>query len=204
MIASMVLALFLFCQSINIGGCLLAGDVRVNSTSEQISERRMKRGLTFPDPSMLLLILGMGTPLQLDRESIIVGVFTKMWYTMPTNATDFTEPGVYYTRSSRSRWSFYKMFEKMLAVYGFGGKECLLRAICEVAYVPFDIHHGLLGQLVQTFLRPSSTQEEYDEYGDREYRAAEQLGEQVEGENCHTLYPECHRSVLDVFSTLIT
>lgn len=45
------------------------------------------------------------------------------------------------------------MFEKMLAIYGFGGKECLLRAICEVASVPFDVHHGLLGQLVQTFLR---------------------------------------------------
>jgi hypothetical protein len=77
-----------------------------------------------------------------------------MQYALPTNATDFTEPGVYYTRTaSRSRWSFYKMFEKMMAIYGFGGKECLLRAICEVAYVPFDIHHGLLGQLVQTFLR---------------------------------------------------
>lgn len=204
MIASIVLALLLFCHSINIGGCLLATETRVNSTSEQISQRRMRRSLTFPDPSMLLLILGLGTPLQLDRESIIVGVFTKMWYYMPTNATDFTEPGVYYTRASRSRWSFYKVFEKMMTIYGFGGKECLLRAICEVAYVPFDVHHGLLGELVQTFLKPSSTQEEYDEYGDREYRAAEQLGEQAEeGENCHTLYPECHRSVLDVFSALI-
>ncbi|GAB1859657.1 hypothetical protein CAJAP_00736 [Camponotus japonicus] len=204
MIASIALALFLFCQSINISGCLLASDTRVNSTSEQISQRRMKRSLTFPDPATLLLIFGLGTPLQLDRESIIVGVFAKILYNLPTNATDFTEPGVYYTRAGKSRWSFYKMFEKMIALYGFGGKECLLRAICEVAYVPFDIHHGLLGQLVQTFLRPSSTQEEYDEYGDQEYRAAEHLGEQVEGGNCHTLYPECHRSVLDVFSTLIT
>lgn len=102
---------------------------------------------------LLQLIFGLGTPLQLDRESIIVGVFTKILYNLPTNATDFTEPGVYYTRASKSRWSFYKMFEKMMALYGFGGKECLLRAICEVAYVPFDIHHGLLGQLVQAFLR---------------------------------------------------
>lgn len=102
---------------------------------------------------LLQLIFGLGTPLQLDRESIIVGVFAKILYNLPTNATDFTEPGVYYTRASKSRWSFYKMFEKMIALYGFGGKECLLRAICEVAYVPFDIHHGLLGQLVQTFLR---------------------------------------------------
>lgn len=99
------------------------------------------------------LIFGLGTPLQLDRESVIVGVFTKMHFTLPSNATDFTEPGVYYTRASGSRWSFYKMLEKAMAVYGFGGKECLLRAICEVAYVPFDVHHGLLGQLVQTFLR---------------------------------------------------
>lgn len=99
------------------------------------------------------LIFGLGTPLQLDRESIIVGVFAKMQYDLPSNATDFTEPGVYYTRASRSRWSFYKIFEKMIAMYGFGGKECLLRAICEVSYVPFDVNHGLLGQLVQTFLR---------------------------------------------------
>lgn len=52
--------------------------------------------------------------------------------------------------------------------------------------------------------RPSSTREEYDEYGDREYRAAERLGEQAEGAGCHALYPECRRSVLDVFSTFTT
>ncbi|EZA61850.1 hypothetical protein X777_04661 [Ooceraea biroi] len=128
-----------------------------------------------------------------------------MQYALPSNATDFTEPGVYYSRAAgRSRWSIYKMFEKVTAMYGFGGKECLLRAICEVARVPFDVHHGLLGQLVHTFLRPSSTREQYDEYGDREYRAAERLGDRAEGEDCHTLYPECRRSVLDAFSTLIT
>lgn len=55
MIASIVLALFLFCQSINIGGCLLASEARANGTSEQISQRRMKRSLTFPDPTMLLV-----------------------------------------------------------------------------------------------------------------------------------------------------
>jgi len=106
--------------------------------------------------AFLQLIFGLGTPLQLDRESVIVGVFTKMQYALPSNATDFTEPGVYYSRAvppGRSRWSLYKMFEKATAMYGFGGKECLLRAICEVAHMPFDVHHGLLGQLLQAFLR---------------------------------------------------
>lgn len=116
-----------------------------------MTSRRSERTLrTFSQ-----LIFGLGTPLQLDRESVIVGVFTKMQYALPSNATDFTEPGVYYSRASagRSRWSFYKMFQRLMAMYGFDGKECLLRAICEVAHVPFDVQHGLLGQLVQTFLR---------------------------------------------------
>ena len=42
--------------------------------------------------------------------------------------------------------------EKVMKIYGFGGKECILRAICEAAFVPFNDHHGLMGQLVQTFL----------------------------------------------------
>ncbi|XP_050474648.1 uncharacterized protein LOC126865793 [Bombus huntii] len=150
------------------------------------------------------LIFGLGSPLQLDRESVIVGLFSKIVYEMPSNASDFTIPGVYYSRTQKSRWSIYKVLEKVADLYGFGGKACLLRAICEAASAPFDGTHGLLGQLLHVFFKPSSTDERYDEYGDREYRAAERLGEQMSTENCHALYPECRRSVLDVFSTVIT
>ncbi|XP_066585091.1 uncharacterized protein [Prorops nasuta] len=150
------------------------------------------------------LIFGLGTPLQLDRESVIVGVFTKLLYSLPSNSTDYTEPGVYHTRDSRSRWSIYKIFERAASLYGFGGKECLLKAICQAAATPFDTNHSFFSQLVEIFLRPSSTAEEYDEYGDREYRTAELLGERQGDESCHALYPECRRSVLDVFSTLAT
>ncbi|KAG7189391.1 hypothetical protein KM043_017038 [Ampulex compressa] len=127
-----------------------------------------------------------------------------MQYDLPSNATAFTEPGVSYTRATRSRWNIYRAIEKAAGMYGFGGKECLLRAICEAAHAPFNLYHGLLGHLLQILLKPSSTSEEYEEYGDREYRAAERLGEQVPAENCHALYPECRRSLLDVFSTVIT
>ncbi|XP_076621630.1 uncharacterized protein LOC143342034 [Colletes latitarsis] len=152
---------------------------------------------------MWVLIFGLGTPLQLDTESIIIGMFTKIVYAMPSNATDFTIPGVSYSRTQKSRWSIYKMLEKMAGLYGFGGKACVMKAICEAASAPFDDKYGLLGQLMQIFFKPSSTAEEYDEYSDREYRAAEHLGEQVSGQSCHALYPECRRSVLDVFSTVI-
>ncbi|KZC06087.1 hypothetical protein WN55_07173, partial [Dufourea novaeangliae] len=151
------------------------------------------------------LIFGLGTPLQLDRESVIVGYFAKITYTMPSNASDFTEPGVFYSRTENSRWSIYRILEKAVGLYGFEGKACLMKSICEAASAPFDDKLGLLGQLLQVLFKPSSTVEEYEEYGDREYRAAEHLGEQVSsGESCHALYPECPRSLLDVFSTVIS
>lgn len=100
----------------------------------------------------LQLIFGLGTPLQLDRESVIVGAFTKMIYALPDNSTYFTEPGVYYGRSTKSRWSIYKVLEATGEVLGYGGKGCLLRAICEAANVPFNANHGLFGELVHAFL----------------------------------------------------
>nr|XP_031844049.1 uncharacterized protein LOC116431983 [Nomia melanderi] len=175
-----------------------------NGTGLIESPSRRTRALVFPHDSQLLLIFGLGTPLQLDRESVIVGYFAKIVFNMPANASDFTEPGVYYSRAQNSRWSVYRILEKAAGLYGFGGKACLMKAICEAASVPFDDKHSLLGQLLQALFRPSSTEEEYEEYGDREYRAAERLGEQVSAENCHALYPECRRSLLDVFSTVIS
>ncbi|XP_015609925.1 uncharacterized protein LOC107274883 [Cephus cinctus] len=174
-------------------------DVFKNGNESEVLERE-KRTLVYPDPTNLLLIFGLGTPLQLDAASVIVGAFTKLLYALPANATYYTEPGVYYARNTKSRWSIYKVLETAAEVYGFGGKSCILRAICEAAAVPFDHDHGLFGQLFQAFLTPSSTNEEHDEYQDRDYHAAERLGKHV-GENCHVLYPECEKSILDVFST---
>ncbi|KAK0083074.1 hypothetical protein PV326_006889 [Microctonus aethiopoides] len=188
----------------------------VGTTVKEVTKllSRTRRTLVYPKASDLLLIFGLGTPLQLDRESVIVGAFTKLLYSLPANSTDFSQPGVYFARNveddnggddsnvvkKKSRWSIYKVLEKMGSVYGFGGKACLLRAICDVAATPFDSSHGLFGQLIQAILTPSSTSEPYEDYYDREYHAAEKLGRHVD-QNCHALYPECQRSALDVFST---
>ncbi|XP_043526560.1 uncharacterized protein LOC122537452 isoform X2 [Frieseomelitta varia] len=125
---------------------------------------RRPRALVFPDPSQFLLIFGLGTPLQLERESVIIGMFTKIIYAMPSNATDYTIPGVYYSRTQKSRWSIYKTLEKVAGIYGFGGKACLLKAICEAASAPFDGRYGLLGQLLHVFFKqaPRSTSKRSD------------------------------------------
>lgn len=90
-----------------------------------------------------------------------------------------------------------------MSVY-FRNSDTFVRRVCATNSAIFHARFNHVCEKIPWDSRPSSTQEEYDEYGDQEYRAAEQLGEQVEGENCHTLYPECHKSVLDVFSALIT
>ncbi|XP_011304070.1 uncharacterized protein [Fopius arisanus] len=177
------------------------GNVAMSPVNGMKLLSRSSRTLLYPNPSTLLLIFGIGTPLQLDSESVIVGAFTKMVYTLPQNSTDFTESGVQFARNGQTRWTIYKILESTANSYGFEGKPCLLQAICELAAVPFDLRHGIFGQIIQTLLTPSSTIEPYDEYQDREYHAAESLGKHV-GENCHALYPECHTSALDVFSTI--
>ncbi|XP_015511291.1 uncharacterized protein [Neodiprion pinetum] len=162
---------------------------------------RERRTLVYPSSSDMLLIFGLGTPLQLQQESVIVGAFTKMLYALPDNSTYYTEPGVYYARSTKSRWSIYKILETASEVFGYGGKGCILRSICEAANVPFNANHGLFGELVHAFLTPSSTKEELDEYDDRDYHAAELQGHK-DGDHCSELYPECKESILDIFTTI--
>ena len=42
----------------------------------------------------------------------------------------------------------YRAIENVLYNFGMEGRDCLLRAICEVHEFPLD-HHGLLGELLQ-------------------------------------------------------
>lgn len=101
------------------------------------------------------LIFGLGTPLQLDRESVIVGAFAKCIYNLPTNSSAYKPPGPgNATLQSRSRWSLYRSLGRFLERLDFGsGRSCVLRAVCEAASAPFDTRTGgLLHQLLQSFL----------------------------------------------------
>lgn len=54
MIGSIVLALLLFCQSINAGRCLRANGTH-DEISQAVQQHRPRRSLTFPNSSMLLV-----------------------------------------------------------------------------------------------------------------------------------------------------
>ncbi|XP_074110593.1 uncharacterized protein LOC141534881 isoform X2 [Cotesia typhae] len=108
------------------------------------------------------------------------------------------------SQQSLSRWDLYRILESALGSFGSPGKVCLLRAVCEAAELPFDRSHGLLGELLHTFLSPSSTSEYPDVYEDRQYLAAENIGKnslnKLSKGQCKSFFPECIYSPLDYFT----
>lgn len=51
-----------------------------------------------------------------------------------------------------SRWDAYKMLEGLSSSNGVGGKDCVLRSICESAASPISHKSGILGELVHILL----------------------------------------------------
>lgn len=51
-----------------------------------------------------------------------------------------------------SRWTAYKVIEKLAETKGFKGRICVLRSICEAAEAPFTHRSGLLGELLHIVL----------------------------------------------------
>ncbi|KAJ8718639.1 hypothetical protein PYW08_002876 [Mythimna loreyi] len=98
-----------------------------------------------------------------------------------------------------NRWDFYKIIERMVERYGYSGRPCLLRTICEAAEVPFTHENGLLGEIGHILFTPSTTKDALSHHTDNEYHAAERLGREV-GVSCENLFPECEGSVLSTFT----
>ncbi|XP_058055626.1 uncharacterized protein LOC131207035 [Anopheles bellator] len=97
-----------------------------------------------------------------------------------------------------SRWLVYKALERMSFGYGFGGRACILRSICDAAEAQFTHTGGVFGELLHIMFSPSSTEEPLSEHRDNEYLRAEQLGRT--GAPCDKIFHECSTSMLDLFS----
>ncbi|XP_053690998.1 uncharacterized protein LOC128739529 [Sabethes cyaneus] len=97
-----------------------------------------------------------------------------------------------------SRWTTYKLLEKMGENYGVGGRACMLRSICEAAATEFTHTAGVFSELFHIVFSPSTTSEQISEHSDNEYYRAEQLGR--EGAPCHQVFSECKNTILDVFT----
>ncbi|XP_053691000.1 uncharacterized protein LOC128739532 [Sabethes cyaneus] len=117
------------------------------------------------------------------------------WYPPPATETPADRDGY---QVENSRWTTYKVMEKMGENYGFGGRACMLRSICEAAAAEFTHTAGVFSELFHIIFTPSTTSEPISEHSDNEYYRAEQLGR--EGAPCHQVFSECKNTILDVFT----
>lgn len=87
--------------------------------------------------------------------------------------------------------------EKSLDKGGMAGRQCVLRAICELTETP--IHHWtVFGEMLNNLLRPKNGTHEALE----EYKRAEKIGE--EHGDCWSFYPECPISIFNVIPDVYT
>lgn len=82
-----------------------------------------------------------------------------------------------------SRKIAYELIEEIINREGKDGRQCMLRAICEVAETPVN-HNGIVGELMQVFFTPG----EFEPL-DSDYRMARKAG--LHHVDCEKLYPEC-------------
>uniref|UniRef100_A0A182QTT4 Uncharacterized protein n=1 Tax=Anopheles farauti TaxID=69004 RepID=A0A182QTT4_9DIPT len=100
------------------------------------------------------------------------------------------------TTAQITRRHIYRMLQKHLHSQHFHGKKCLQRMICEAALHPFSEPNGVIGDLIQILLSPTSSK---DENLPKEYLAAEIAGR---GGSCELYRPECPKDPLEFVSVL--
>ncbi|KAF2895994.1 hypothetical protein ILUMI_10180 [Ignelater luminosus] len=165
---------------------------KIRDTSEAFTARQT-RSLIYPEgTNWVQMVVGIGFPVELRKESVTWGATLKSYYLLPTNSNDILHPSIDYERKRRSfsRWDIYSAIKNFMDKFNFGtGKSCLMRAICEAALAPFDEKTGLLAEIMHVVLTPSTTSEEVQDYTDLEYHAAEELGKT--SSNCARLFSEC-------------
>ncbi|KAF7280670.1 hypothetical protein GWI33_005636 [Rhynchophorus ferrugineus] len=176
-------------------------NLKIRDTSREFLSRQ-KRWLVWKEGvNWVSVIFGIGIPVEVQYQSITLGMVLKAYYQLPNNSSYYTNPTIDYERKKRSptRWMIYEMIEKYLEKNKYGdGKACLLKAICELAAVPLEERSGLLAEIVHSILTPSSTDDAIEENDNNIYHAAEKLGKTER--NCDQLFPECATGLIQQFS----
>ncbi|XP_052890287.1 uncharacterized protein LOC128298560 [Anopheles moucheti] len=96
-----------------------------------------------------------------------------------------------------TRRKIYKMLQNHLQSQHFHGRKCLLRMICEAALQPFGEANGVVGDLVQILLSPSTSM---DESLPKEYLMAEVSGRDG---SCASYRTECPKDPIRTVSVLL-
>ncbi|XP_049537073.1 uncharacterized protein LOC125951961 [Anopheles darlingi] len=205
---------------------VVLGIGHANSTELQQPEDsgdRQKRSLVFTFNSATGILIALSVPLLITGRNIFVAYNFEANYGMPIESTDYTQGilkkgdndqinapegeardrvrrelrPVHPTPSRFTRKKLYRMIELNLTRYGFDGKKCILRMICELASWPVHEGNGVFGDIMQLLFTPSSTQ--YEKLPGEFYHA-EELGAQ---RNCRKYRKYCPKDPLEAISRFL-
>ncbi|XP_053658676.1 uncharacterized protein LOC128707743 [Anopheles marshallii] len=193
-------------------------------TADIIAEHgRTKRTLVYTFNSCSGILIALSIPLLITGRNVFMSYNFEANYNMPTDSTDFTQ-GILKKgdndqiheaetrkvrdatrmfpatpkQSSLSRKKLYRTIELNLQRYGFAGKRCILRMICDLAETPLHHENGVLGDVLQLIFTPSLSR---DEKLPGEFARAEQLG-RVE-RNCNKYRGHCPASPIDLVTIVL-
>ncbi|XP_058055624.1 uncharacterized protein LOC131207033 [Anopheles bellator] len=185
---------------------------------------RTKRSLVYTYNSCAGVLFALSIPLLITGRNIFFSYNFEMNYNMPTDSTDYTqgilkkgdtneiEGGVASRRSreadsgvevravrpSITRKKVYRMIELNLERYGFAGKRCILRMICDLAHSPVHGENGVFGDLMHIVFTPSLS---VDERLPSEFGHAEWLGHVQR--NCTKYRAHCPTNPMDLMSIVV-
>ncbi|XP_078052394.1 uncharacterized protein LOC144478414 [Augochlora pura] len=175
----------------------------------ETEQLRDKRQLLYPPPLVypfggnFKLLIGVAIPVQLSGRTLVYGQNIQFQYSLPDNATFFTN---FFEGASRRRrnvdWNertaVYDILKSELDRRNIDGKSCLKRDICETAATPLE-DDGLIEELIHLLFSPDQGSESNM---DQEYLDAAAAGRRRE--NCSMIYPSCPDGlgILDRISTL--
>ncbi|KAG5683254.1 hypothetical protein PVAND_012546 [Polypedilum vanderplanki] len=168
--------------------------------------------LTFTTGSTNGYVVALSLPLGRPESNIYMSYNFEANYALVTNSTSFTQgfydkiyfiDGINKTEAIArmqsinffSRTQLYRLIEGKLDGYGFSGKECLLRLICEAASSDLISNNGIIGSFIHILLTPSSSNMEIEL---NEYVDAEKAGEESRG--CREYKRNCRVKIIDLFS----
>uniref|UniRef100_A0AAG5CV57 Uncharacterized protein n=1 Tax=Anopheles atroparvus TaxID=41427 RepID=A0AAG5CV57_ANOAO len=180
---------------------------------------REKRTLVYTKDGATGILIALSVPLLITGRNIFMAYNFEANYGMPSEASDFTQgvlkkvdndqiqeqEGASERRAVRTvlkqspvacftRKKLYRTIELNLARYGYDGKKCILRMICELASWPVDEANGVVGDLLQLVFTPSSSH--YEKLPSEFYQAEELGGQQ----NCRKYTKHCPKDPLEVIS----
>ncbi|XP_045595017.2 uncharacterized protein [Procambarus clarkii] len=167
---------------------------RYGATREGRS-RAKRYYLTLPYPTTLIMNNKIKIPVFSKFKNNISGAFkgfVRVVYTLPSDIVSAGRSNI-----DSDRLMAYNSIESIFSNLGINGRECLLKAICEVAEEPVD-NYGIVGELLALILSPShgltTAQEEL-----KEHCEAERYGRSAG--NCNLAYSSCPFNLPDLLTS---